>query len=239
MKKESMRPTDSETILKDKFMMTGLVAVTGNLSPIVTNLLDMARKEFSDEVNASFTVSDLINETNGPAIFEIYRKYFTIDEDIYSVDYFLSNFVDPSGVNIDWVESKKGFLINTYNDFSEYQMNDKDFELLKTLYLALTLDKHINECYRESLQYVQPDYFTSGRKSKFYKNKKTRKLLSLEKYLYMLSDFDKKMILADAKSTYEVESVNMALYWGYRNAFSQGLTVVNDVLDELNQKDAT
>lgn len=231
MKKEAIFDTDSENLIKDKFLLAGLIAVTGNLNDIVAELLDLAYKEFKEEVDANYKVSDLVNPTKGSAIFETYRKYFTIVEEELSIDYFLEKFSNPQGINVEWVESKKGHILTTYDSFSEHVMNDKDFELIKTLYLVLSLNKGIGEWNREGLTILQPDYFTSGRKSRLYKNKKTRKLLSLEKNLFLLSEFDKKMIINEEKARYQVVLDNEAtMHWRVTQAYSAGVNALNEAL---------
>jgi len=231
--KEPINIHDSENLLKDKFLLANLVAVTGELKSITKELLELAKSEFRLELDSTYSASDIINPDKGPEIFNIYKKYFTFRNDVYGLDYFLKTFIEPITLNVDWLKSKTAYIVNTYDSFRPYEFSDDDMYLLKKLYIVTVLDKNISQWQRAALTYLEPDYFTNGRNSRFYKDKGTRKLLSLEPFLDTLSYFDKKALLEERIEFYQAK-LEENHRWAWNNAYHQGILVFSAVLGELN-----
>ena len=232
MTTDPLHINDSEQLLKDKFLLANITAVTGELNNIARELLEFAKSEFRLEVDASFSASDLVDPEKGPELFAVYNKYFTFLNDNYSFEYALKFFVNPSTISIDWIKSKTDYILSTYDSFSFYEFSHSDSILVKKLYIVMSLDQSFSSWNRGALHHLEPSYFTSGRQSRFYKDKPTRKLLSLEPYLTHLSVFDKIVLLNDRVSFYEDELTNDN-YWRRTYSFEQGRDALKKIIEDL------
>jgi len=229
--KQFISTYDSEQILSEKFLLIGLKAKKGNLTQISEILLNRAKTSFENEVNENnLSLIDLISG-RGEFIFSIFQKYFVVSEDII-LDWNLNQLTNPKQINIDWIKTQKDFLENEFSDdFDELIFGQAEYDLLKEYYIVSVLDKNIVSWDRDILQFLYPSYFTSSRKGNFYQNKKTRKLLSMNNYIHLLSDIDKKVLLKDNLDEFRLLNSDNHIHWRASNAYNVGIKALSSELE--------
>jgi len=233
LNKNVLRIDDSETILIQKFLQAGIEVKKGGLNKLSSDILEIVKQKFKEEIDRDFKVSDILNEEKGLEIFQIYNKYFGLDFDMYNLRYFLIGFLDPDTVSLSWIRNNKDDLCSEFN-LTNYELSEKDIDLLPELYLLKLYDDYFQGWERSSLYFIS-DYFTQTRGARLYSNKTVRKLLSLEPHLSLFSDDERLLFLQNKKFEYteiiENDQIHNYKERGLRKAvevFERAIEVINN-----------
>jgi len=232
---------DSAKLLKEKFQVFGLKfnGSDNDIKEINKELNKLALFEFKNEISNELSIDELFEDNNGEKFLEIYSKYFEVPDEYFS-SAFINKFFKPNNYNSKFIEVKKEFILQKYQDFSEIYFQESDLDKLKLSFLLHTLYNGFENIWDKTYMTIfYSEYFKKSSSTAIWKsNSKVRKLLFLSSYFSILDSFDKVDILYTEKNRISdlfEEAKNRSGRYFYKLPFEKIIFILNREIEKIEK----